>query len=80
MTRENAAAVVLASSSPDDIFVSTTGKLSREVFELREARGEDHSRDFLTVGSMGHAGMIALRIAVKNRTGGSGAWTETVPA
>ena len=68
MTRENAAAVILAASSPDDIFVSTTGKLSREVFELREARGEDHSRDFLTVGSMGHAGMIALRIASEKET------------
>ena len=68
MTRENAAAVILAACSPDDIFVSTTGKLSREVFELREARGEDHSRDFLTVGSMGHAGMIALRIASEKET------------
>ena len=63
MTREEAAALVLEASAPSDCFVSTTGKLSREVFELREARGEDHRRDFLTVGSMGHASMIALRIA-----------------
>ena len=63
MTREKAAEIILSASSANDIFVSTTGKLSREVFELRESRGEDHSRDFLTVGSMGHAGMIALRIA-----------------
>lgn len=63
MTRETAASVVLASSASGDVFVSTTGKLSREIFELRESRGEDHSHDFLTVGSMGHAGMIALKIA-----------------
>ena len=65
MTRERAAGVILSASGKDDVFVSTTGKLSREIFELRESRGEDHSRDFLTVGSMGHAAMIALRIAVE---------------
>ena len=65
MSRETAAGIILSASGPDDVFVSTTGKLSREIFELRESRGEDHSRDFLTVGSMGHAAMIALRIAVE---------------
>ena len=65
LPRETAAGVILSASSPDDVFVSTTGKLSREIFELRESRGEGHSRDFLTVGSMGHASMIALRIAVE---------------
>lgn len=65
MSRETAAGIILSASGPDDVFVSTTGKLSREIFELRESRGEDHSRDFLTVGSMGHASMIALRIAVE---------------
>ncbi|MBR0266481.1 MAG: phosphonopyruvate decarboxylase [Clostridia bacterium] len=63
MAREEAAGLILEASGPSDCFVSTTGKLSREIFELREARGEDHRRDFLTVGSMGHASMIALRIA-----------------
>ena len=48
-----------------DVVVSTTGKLSREIFELREKRGEGHERDFLTVGSMGHASMIALEIALE---------------
>ena len=64
MTREAAVGRILAAADPDSVFVCTTGKLSREVFELRESRGEDHSRDFLTVGSMGHASMIALRVAV----------------
>ena len=66
MTRENAVSKVLAAAAPESVFICTTGKLSREVFELREARREDHSKDFLTVGSMGHASMIALRIAVEN--------------
>lgn len=63
MTREAAAGLVLSAAGAEDVFVCTTGKLSREVFELRERRGEGHGRDFLTVGSMGHASMIALQIA-----------------
>lgn len=48
-----------------DVIVSTTGKASRELFELREARGEGHGLDFLTVGSMGHSSSIALGIALQ---------------
>ena len=54
----------ILTSSKDDIIVSTTGKTSREVFEIRERRGESHERDFLTVGSMGHSSSIALGIAL----------------
>ena len=66
MSRESAAEVILNATEPKDVIVSTTGKLSRELFELREKRGEGHAKDFLTVGSMGHSGMIALRIAVEH--------------
>lgn len=65
MTRERVLELVLDGADREDIFVSTTGKTSREVFELREKRGEDHGHDFLTVGSMGHALMIALGIAAE---------------
>jgi len=37
---------------------------SRELFEEREARNMGHEKDFLTVGSMGHASQIALGIAL----------------
>lgn len=47
----------------DDIIVSTTGKASRELFEIREAKKQGHQYDFLTVGSMGHSSSIALGIA-----------------
>lgn len=47
----------------DDPIVSTTGKASRELFEIREASGMSHKYDFLTVGSMGHGSSIALGIA-----------------
>jgi len=48
----------------DDIIVSTTGKISREVFETRESKSQGHGHDFLTVGSMGHSSMISLGLAL----------------
>lgn len=48
----------------EDIIVSTTGKTSRELFEVRKQKGQSHKRDFLTVGSMGHSSSIALGIAL----------------
>jgi phosphonopyruvate decarboxylase len=48
---------------PTSPIVSTTGFTSRELFELRVAKGQSHENDFLTVGSMGHASSIALGIA-----------------
>ncbi len=48
----------------EDPIVSTTGKASRELFEIREANGQGHKYDFLTVGSMGHASSIALGVAI----------------
>ena len=49
----------------EDPIVSTTGKASRELFEIREANGQSHQYDFLTVGSMGHSSSIALGIAAQ---------------
>ena len=48
----------------EDVIISTTGKASRELFEIRNANGQSHKYDFLTVGSMGHASSIALGIAI----------------
>lgn len=44
--------------------ISTTGKASRELFEIREANNQSHKYDFLTVGSMGHSSSIAFGVAV----------------
>jgi phosphonopyruvate decarboxylase len=49
--------------SGENPIVSTTGKASRELFEIREANHQGHELDFLTVGSMGHSSSIALSIA-----------------
>lgn len=54
----------IAGITGNDPIISTTGKASRELFEARTASGESHERDFLTVGSMGHASSIALGVAL----------------
>ena len=67
MTREEAIRAVAASIGEKDCIVSTTGMISRELFEARTAWGQGHERDFLTVGSMGHASQIALGIALEKK-------------
>jgi phosphonopyruvate decarboxylase len=63
MVREEIIRHIMKFSGEDPI-VSTTGKASRELFELRATNGQSHHYDFLTVGSMGHASSIALGVAV----------------
>ena len=65
MSREEAIQTVAAALGEKDVIVSTTGMISRELFEYRAQKGESHERDFLTVGSMGHASQIALGIAME---------------
>lgn len=50
--------------SGEDIIISTTGKASRELFEIREKNTQGHEKDFLTVGGMGHSSSIALALAL----------------
>lgn len=65
MSREEAIQTVAATLGNKDCIVSTTGMISRELFEYRTAMNQNHERDFLTVGSMGHASQIALGIAME---------------
>ena len=65
LTREEAIQTVAAALDEQDVIVSTTGMISRELFEYRTAMHEGHERDFLTVGSMGHASQIALGVALE---------------
>jgi phosphonopyruvate decarboxylase len=64
LSREDALAVALKVLPDDNIIVSTTGKLSRELNELRISQAQSTDRDFLTVGSMGHALQIASGLAL----------------
>lgn len=63
MIREEVIKHIVKASGNDPV-IATTGKISRELFEIREANGQGHEYDFLTVGSMGHASSIASSIAI----------------
>jgi len=64
LCREEAVKSAAAAIGEKDCIVSTTGMISRELFEYRASMGQGHEQDFLTVGSMGHASQIALGIAL----------------
>ena len=63
MSREEIIRRILKVTGRDPV-ICTTGKAGRELFELREAAGQGHECDFLTVGSMGHASSIALGVSL----------------
>ena len=66
LSREDAIGAVLDRLENNSIVISTTGMISRELYEHRERKNQSHSFDFLTVGSMGHASQIALTVALNS--------------
>lgn len=66
MTRENIINHIVDITNEDPI-ISTTGKTSRELFEIRTERNQSHKQDFLTVGSMGHSSSICLGVAINKK-------------
>lgn len=67
LVREDAIKQILRKVEKTDIVVSTTGKISREVYEQSENIIGRHDQNFLTVGSMGHTSMIALGLAKERK-------------
>jgi phosphonopyruvate decarboxylase len=65
MSREEALETVMGYLSGDEIIVSTTGKLSRELYEYRVKRNRGFDHDFFNIGAMGCAQGIALGIALQ---------------
>ncbi len=63
LCREETIGKILKSLQKDDVVVSTTGKISREVYEQSDNLLGQHAQEFLTVGGMGHASMIAFGMA-----------------
>lgn len=63
LTREKAIELITGNFTENAVYVATTGKAGRELYEIRERQG-GKQRDFLTVGGMGHASSIALGIAL----------------
>ncbi len=64
LNREGTIKKILENTSKNTIVVSTTGHISRELYEIRKRLIDDDGIDFLTVGSMGHSSQIAIGIAI----------------
>lgn len=64
LTREEVLETIIDNLNNEEYIISTTGKTSREIFEIRERKDMTHSNDFLTVGSMGHTASLALGISL----------------
>lgn len=67
IVREEAIKEILKNVGKNDILVSTTGKISRELYENSDFLPGGKDQTFLTVGSMGHASAIALGLALENK-------------
>jgi len=67
MSREEALSIAINHLDNDAIIVSTTGKLSRELFEYRCEKNVRFDHDFYNIGAMGCAQSIALEIALEKR-------------
>lgn len=67
LKREDAIRKIVKWMLKDDLIVSTTGKISRELYEQMDSIKGNHKQAFLTVGGMGHAKMIAYGIAQRKR-------------
>ena len=66
LKREAVLKKIIENIPENSIIISTTGKTSREIFEIREQKKQSHENDFLTIGSMGHCSSLALGIAKAN--------------
>lgn len=63
LNREEVLGTILEMLPEEACIVSTTGKISRELYEQSDARKGNHDNLFMSVGGMGHASMIALGVA-----------------
>jgi len=67
MIREEAIEIIINNFKKNYKIISTTGMISRELYEIRKKHNQKLQNDFLTVGSMGHASQIALGVALKSK-------------
>lgn len=64
LSREQALQEIIAKVG-DSVIISTTGKASREIYEIRKKKNKIQN-DFLSVGCMGHVSSIALGLSIEN--------------
>ncbi|MFX1321995.1 MAG: phosphonopyruvate decarboxylase [Promethearchaeota archaeon] len=70
LTTKEVIQLIMDNLNHKEIIVSTTGYITRELYEYRESKNKDHHKSFYNIGSMGCASSIGLSIALhkpKNR-------------
>ena len=65
-SREQILHMIMKNITNNEILVSTTGMLSRELYEYRKQKNEP-IKDILNVGSMGHCSSIGLGLSISNK-------------
>jgi len=66
LTTKEAIELIMSNLTNDEVvIVSTTGYISRKLFEYRESGKKEHYKSFYNIGSMGCAGSIGLGIALQ---------------
>lgn len=66
LVREEVIGKIVEWLKDEDIVVSTTGKISRELYEQSDFKLRKHNHVFMSVGGMGHANMIAYQLSRRN--------------
>ena len=67
ISREEAIDLITSVFKKNIKIISSTGMISRELYEIRKKKNDKSFNDFLTVGSMGHASQIALGISLNSK-------------
>ena len=68
LSREKSLEIVLEYLKPDDVIVSSTGMISRELCEITSQSADNQwPAHFMSIGGMGHASQIALGLSLKSR-------------
>lgn len=67
LNRETVLGKLLQIIPREAYIISTTGKISRELYEQSNAQFGNHDNIFMTVGGMGHASMIAFGVAQEKK-------------
>lgn len=68
LSRYDALSCVLDCISKEDIIVSSTGMISREIYDIIQKKDPTyHKNCFLTIGGMGHTSQIALSLSLAKK-------------
>ena len=65
LSREETISIIMQNLCGDEVIVSSTGFVSRELYEFRNSGNKDHQKSFYNIGSMGCASSIGLSIALQ---------------